>query len=134
MTIRNSSVALGATFSPTGGTATSLVALGGDTTTTKTFVGTTGVTPLTRTEISFTGKLAKPSETAPGGFTQGRASLKLTVPKVLANTNRTLNSASVEIALDPETTSVELTAIKSLLINLLNDSDFDQLWLNQSID
>lgn len=134
MSIRNASVPVGATFSPTGGTATSLVLLSGDSATSRAFVGTSGVTPLTRTELTFSSKLPKVSPSAPGGFTQGRASVKITVPKVLANLNRTLNSATLEIALDPETTSTDLAAIKSLLVNLIVDVDFDQLWLNQSID
>lgn len=134
MSIRNASIPIGATFAPSGGTATGLIALGGDASSTKTFVATTGVTALNRTEILFSAKQPKVSPSAPGGFTQGRSSLKVTVPKVLANGNRTLNSATIEMALDPETTAAELNALRSLLQNLIVDADFDMLWLNQSID
>jgi len=134
MTIRTASIALGATFSPTGGTATSLVMINSDQSSAKTFIGSSGVTPLTRTEVVFGSKVSKVSSTAPGGFTQGRATAKVITPKVLANTNRTLNTGTIEISIDPETTSAELAALKSAMINLLSDADFDQLWLNQSID
>lgn len=134
MSIRNSSVAVGATYSPTGGTATSLVLLNSDASSTKAFIGTSGVTPLTRSELSFTGKPAKVSPSAPGGFTQGRASVKIVVPKVLANTNRTLNSCAFELSVDPETTAAEVSALKLAMVNFILDADFDQLWLNQSTD
>lgn len=134
MGIRNASIALGATFSPTGGAATSLVLMSNGSGQATAFIAAAGVTPLTRTDLTFQAKPSKVAASAPGGFTQGRSSVKLTVPKVLANLKRTLNSASIEISIDPETTAVELAAIKSNLINILNDADFDQLWLNQSLD
>lgn len=134
MSIRTASIPVGATFAPTGGTATSLVLLNSDAKETKAFIGTTGVTPLTRSELTFVGKPPKVSSSAPGGFTQGRASVKITVPKVLANLARTLNSAEFSIAIDPETTAAEVDAIKSAMINLIIDADFSQLWLNQSTD
>lgn len=134
MGIRTASIALGATFSPTGGTATSLVLMSNGNDEATAFIAAAGVTPLTRTDLTFQAKPSKVSASAPGGFTQGRASAKLTVPKVLANLKRTLNSAKVEMSIDPETTPAELAAIKSNLTNLINDSDFDQLWLNQSLD
>lgn len=134
MSIRTASIPVGATITPSGGTATSLALLGSDATSARAFLASSGVTPLTRTELNFVCKQPKPSSGAPGGFTQGRASVKLTVPKTLSNTARTLNSGSVEIAIDPETTAAELLAIKTNLILVLADSDFDQLWLNQSVD
>lgn len=134
MSIRASSVAVGATYSPTGGTATSLVLLNSDASSTRAFIGTAGVTPLTRSELIFAGKPARVSAAAPGGFTQGRASVKLVVPKVLTNTNRTLNSCAFEMSVDPETTAAEVQALKLTMVNLILDADFDQLWLNQSTD
>lgn len=134
MSIRLASVPVGATFAPSGGTATSLVMLSSDSNSASAFVGTTGVTPLTRSEISFVGKPPRVSKTAPGGFTQGRASAVVSQPKVLANLARTLNTAGVYFNIDPETTDAELTALKSLLVNLILDADLAQLWLNQSVD
>ncbi len=134
MGIRTASIALGATFAPTGGTATSVVLINQDASNAKAFVAAPGVTPLTRTELTFASSTSKPNSSSPGGFTQGRASVKVTTPKVLANAARTLNSARVEISIDPETSAADLIALKSILINVINDSDFDQLWLNQSLD
>lgn len=134
MSIRNASIPVGATWAPTGGTATPIVMISSDSSSARAFIGTTGVTPLTRSEVQFASKPAKTSANAPGGFTQGRSSAKVVTPKVLTNLARTLNTGTIEISLDPETTSVELAALKSNLVNVLMDADFDQLWLNQSID
>lgn len=134
MSIRLASVPIGATVAPTGGTATSLVLLNADSTSAKAFIGTAGVTPLTRSEIAFEARAPKVNPTSPGGFTQGRSSAKISSPKVLANAARTLNSAKVEFSIDPETTAAELLILKTNLCLLILDSDFDQLWLNQSLD
>lgn len=134
MSIRNASIPLGATYTPTGGTATPLMLLSANNTEVKTFVATTGVTPLTRTEVSFFGKPPKVSASAPGGFTQGRSGFTVSQPKVLTNLKRTLNTAGVTFNIDPETTEAEANALKSLLLTLINDTDFVQLFLNQSVD
>jgi hypothetical protein len=134
MSIRNASVPVGATFSPTGGTATSLVVIEQKAGEVRSFIGTAGVTAKDRTELKFTSLTPKPSVSTPGGFTQGRASVTVSVPKILANTNRTINTGSISLAFDPETTVAEVAALKSVLINALIDADFDQLWLNQSLD
>jgi hypothetical protein len=134
MGIRTSSIALGATFSPTGGTATAFSTLSSNDQSIKGFLAESGVTPLTRKEVTFEGKPSRANASSPGGYTQGRASAKLAVPKVLANLARTVNTMKVELSVDPETTDAEVTAMKSAMINLINDTDFSQLWLNQSID
>jgi len=132
MTIRNASIPVGATFSPSGGSATTIIPINSDSASLRAFVGSSGVTALDRTECIFTGKTPKVSSQAPGGFTQGRASVKIIVPKILATAKRTLNTGTIELSIDPETTTEEVDAMRSLLINFLNDTDFAQLWLNQS--
>lgn len=134
MAIRTSSIPVGATIAPTGGTATGLVSLGQNLTDLSTYLATTGVTQLTRTAMDFTSKQPKVSLTAPGGFTQGRSGVKITSPKVLANLKRTLNSIKIDLSIDPETTVAENLALRSLAALALLDSDFDAFWINQSID
>jgi hypothetical protein len=134
MSIKTASVAIGATYAPTGGTATAITPLATSNTDISAFVATTGVMASTRTEIVFSGKVPKVSASGPGGYTQGRSSVLVKQPKTLANAARTINTASVSLSIDPETTAAEVTALKSLLINLINDADFDQFWLNQAVD
>lgn len=134
MSIRNASVPVGATYAPTGGTATGLVVLSANAGVVNTFIGTSGVTPLTRTEIEFRTKNSKPLSGAPGGYSQGRSSALITVPKTLANLNVTHNTAKFEMSIDPETTQAEVNALKLAVVNVILDADFDQLWLNQSSD
>jgi hypothetical protein len=134
MSIKTASVALGATFSATGGVATAITPLSTVNAEILAFVATTGVMASNRTEITFAAKQPRVNSSSPGGFTQGRSSASIKQPKTLANGARTLNTASVSIAIDPETTAAELAAIKSLLINCINDSDFDQFWQNQAVD
>lgn len=134
MSIKTALVALGSTFTPTGGTSTAIVPLNTSNADITAFVGTSGVIASTRTEITFSGKTPKASSSGPGGYTQGRSSVLVKQPKVLANAARTINTASVSLAIDPETTAAEVAALKSLLINLINDADFDQFWQNQAVD
>lgn len=132
MPISNASIPVGATLAPSGGTATNLVVVGRSLSDAATFVGTTGVTQLTRTAIDFSVKQPKVNAGSPGGFTQGRSIVKITSPKVLANLKRTLNSIKIELSFDPETTDAEVTALKTQAALLLVDSDFTDFWLNQS--
>lgn len=134
MSIRNASVPVGATYAPTGGTATSMVVLSQESGKISSFIGTSGVTAQTRTECVFDAKIPRPNVAAPGGYTQGRSTVTVKVPKVLANLARTVNTAKVELAFDPETTVAEVTALKTTLINLINDADFDTFWVNQAAD
>lgn len=134
MALRNASIPLGATLTPTGGTATTLSSLGQTLSELKTYLASAGVTQLTRTAVDFSTKQPKASITAPGGFTQGRSSFKMTRPKVLANTKRTLNGISVEISTDPETSAAENLDLRITACLLLLDSELDAFWLNQSVD
>lgn len=134
MSIRNASIPVGATHAPTGGTATSLVVLSQEAGKITSFVGTSGVIAQTRTECTFETKIPRANSSAPGGYTQGRSILVAKVPKILANLARTVNTARVEISIDPETSAAEVAALKSLLVSSIIDSDFDQFWQNQSAD
>lgn len=132
MSIKDASLPIGATVAATGGTATNLVVLGGSLTETQAYVGTSGVTQLTRTTATFTVKQPKTSVSAPGGYTQGRSKVRIDVPKVLENLARTSNSISIELAFDPETTAAEVTALLQLASLHLIDTDLSSFWLNQS--
>lgn len=134
MSIRSASIPVGATFAPTGGTATSLVVLSQEAGKITAFVGTSGVLAQTRTECTFETKIPRVNSNAPGGYTQGRSIMVAKVPKTLANLARTVNTARVELSIDPETTAAEVAALKSLLVNSIVDADFDQFWQNQSAD
>lgn len=134
MPVKTASVPIGATFTPSGGIATSLKVLGSNLDSVQSFVATTGVTQLTRTEVSFSVKQPRVNTASPGGFTQSRSKIRIDTPKVLSNSARTKNSIIVELSVDPETTAVEVEALKTLAINVITDADFADFWLNQSTD
>lgn len=70
---------------------------------------------------------ARVSTSAPGGYTQERSFVACTVPKVLTNGNRTTNTGRIEISVDPETTDAERTALRKLMMQML-DAQFDALY------
>jgi hypothetical protein len=64
------------------------------------------------------------SDSAPGGYTQQRATMLLKKPKVLANGNRTVNTARYELAYDPETTNAEIEEMVETSAQCIGTSAF----------
>lgn len=98
------------TVAASGGTDVTLAGLGAQGNK-NTFTFSTDSANLTRRLLEASVKPYAVSSTAPGGYTQQRAKLLLKAPKVLANGARTINTCSVEIAYDPETTNAEIEAM-----------------------
>lgn len=134
MAIRTASILVGASASFTGGTATSLALLSASDTSLRGYVASSGVTPLTRTEVTFQAKTPKTNQLSLNGYTQGRSSVTITVPKTLANLKVTRNTARVEFGFDVETTDAERLALKVLTCQLTMDGDFDAFYANQAVD
>lgn len=128
MTINAATPIIGATtyVAPTGGSADVLSAFGSRNEMVAYVDSETEV--LSRRELSFTIKEPSVASSAPGGFTQARRTVMLKTPKVLANDNRTMNTASVQLAVDPETTVAEIKEIILVLSQVLGDTDFAAFW------
>jgi len=95
------------TVAATGGTDVTLQSLGIQSNK-NTLTFSTDTSNITRRTIEFSVKPYAVSESAPGGYTQQRCTALLKAPKVLANLNRTVNTAKFELAYDPETTNAEI--------------------------
>lgn len=132
MSISAASIPVGATISPTGGSATSFTVLGGDESRVEAVLAD-GSAFAARTKMTFTAKSPKTSASAPGGYTQLRNKVVISKPKTLANGNTTLNTISVELSVDPESSAADMTALQTLACLLLSDSDFTAFWQQQSL-
>jgi hypothetical protein len=132
MTIEASSIAIGGTLSATGGTATSVLSKG-DTLEKHNVVLDDGSAFKEQTSVAFSIKAPKVSSSAPAGYTQARNTVVIQVPMVLANGNSTVNSFRLEMAVDPETTDADKTALRDIAAQAIFDADFDAFWNDQSM-
>jgi hypothetical protein len=89
-----------------------------------TLIFSTDTANLTRRIIEFSVKPYAVSDSAPGGYTQQRATMLLKKPKVLANGNRTVNTARYELAYDPETTNAEIEEMVETSAQCIGTSAF----------
>lgn len=130
MSIKNASIPVGATFTPSGGTATTLLDMGASD---KTIVLLDdGSDFLVQTTMNFDTKAPKVSVGAPNGYTQARNSVLVQVPRILANGNRTVDTIRIEVSCDPETDDTEKGSMRELGAHVLLDSDFAAFWNDQS--
>lgn len=131
MSIQSASVNVDGTVATTGGTATSFLTKN---------VGN----PLemilddssefvSQTRIEFSTKDPKVSTGAPNGYTQARSKVKLYVPLLLDNGEYTINTVTIEFAVDHETTVSEINSMRVLAAQFIHDSDYDEFWQNQAL-
>lgn len=80
-------------------------------------------------------KVSRPKADAstPGGYTQARTDLVLSVPKVLANGKTTFNSVKIQIAYDVETTDAEKAELEAMGAQLFIDSELQSARRNQTL-
>lgn len=127
MSLNNASIPLGATYSPAGGTATSLVSLGSTAESNKLFIDD-GSDLILRKTCLATSKAPVPNAAAPNGQTQQRSTIVFHVPLLLDNGNYTKNTVKIEIAFDPETDATERAYLRELVAHCGVDADFDGLF------
>lgn len=127
MSLSNASIPIGATYAPTGGSATSLVSLGSTSEQNKLFIDD-GAGLILRKTCLASSKAPVPNAGAPNGYTQQRSTIVFHLPKLLANGKYTTNTVRAEIAYDPETTEAEVDFMKEIFAHLGADADFDSLW------
>ncbi|DAD49893.1 coat protein [ssRNA phage ESE017] len=132
MAIANSSIAIDSTASVTGGTARTVKELVRNNSELNAYIDE-GLSFQARKEVAFSVKVPKVSVSAPGGFTQARSTVILKSPKTLANGNRTVNTVSIQLSVDPETTAAEVTTMLNAAAQLLFDSDYSDFWKAQAL-
>lgn len=131
MAIDTAAILMGSTafVAPTGGASNdlSIISRAG----TKVVAHLDGATSFTtRKTVEFSAKDPVALESAPGGYTQAREKVVVKWPITLANGNRTVNTATIEIARDPEFTTANCVDLRLMLAQLLGDSDFTDFWNN----
>jgi hypothetical protein len=90
---------------------------------------------LTRRVISATTKQPKRIPTATGtaaSYTQARSKLVIKYPKTLANDYVTVNTLTIELSTDVETTAAEKLELRKVAAQTLFDADFTSFWDNLS--
>jgi hypothetical protein len=132
MSLANASIPIGATYAPTGGSATSFVSLGQTSDSQKLFIDSGEDLILRRTALA-TSKSPVPNSSAPNGYTQQRTSIVFHVPLLLDNGKYTTNTVKIEVSYDPETDTSERAYLRELLAHLGSDADFDSLFDNGSV-
>jgi len=131
MSISNASIPMGATITPSGGTARTLVSLGSNPGENRLYLDD-GSSLILRMNLLATSKLPSPNASKPNGYTQQRSALNVQRPKLLANGNYTTNSARAEISYDPESTTAEVQELLDALVLSLITAAIDGLWFSGS--
>jgi hypothetical protein len=133
MSLSNASIPIGATYTPSGGSATSFVSLGSTLESNKLFIDDSPADLLLRKTVLATNKAPTANASAPNGYTQNRSSLVFHVPMLLDNGNYTTNSVKIEVSYDPEADSTERAYLRELIAHVGVDADFDSLFDDASV-
>jgi len=132
MSISTASILVDGTVATTGGTATTMIDKGSSLDSKKVILDDSSEF-INATTIDFSIKDPKVNSGSPNGYTQARSSVKLSVPLGLDNSNRTVNTMTLSLSVDPETTDAEIGSMLVLGAQLLHDSDFTEFWTKQSV-
>lgn len=125
MSLDNASIPIGATYAPTGGSATTMKTLETSAGSRKLYLDD-GSDMILRKTCLATAKAPVPNSGAPNGYTQSRVTAVFHVPFLLDNGNYTTNSIKIEASFDPELTTAEVEAqLWDLVRHVCVDSDFD---------
>jgi len=130
MSLNNAALIEGATMNAaTGGTALSFVSQGNTAGQNILYVSTD--TQLnTRRSLVCNASGPKTSATAPGGFTQARASIRLNVPRTLSNGNVSVDTIELKLSADGQTTVAEKQEMLNLVAQACTDADFTEFFTN----
>jgi len=132
MGIQNSSINIDGTVSATGGTATGMITKGSTLNQLLVIIDDSSEF-IDETKAEFTVKSPAIQTSAPNGYTQARSKVRVFVPLALDNGNQTLNTLTIEVACDHETTAAEIESMLVLGAQLLADSDYSDFWKKQSL-
>lgn len=132
MSLVTSSILKDGVVATTGGTATGMIDKGG---TLEKWEGILddGSEFISQSVCSFTIKDPKVNIGSPNGYTQARSTVTLKVPLLLDNGSYTVNTLSIQLAVDHETTDAEISTMLVYGAQLLADSDFSDFWKKQSL-
>jgi hypothetical protein len=120
------------TVAASGGTDVVLTSLGiqGNT---NTLYFSTDTNLSTRRLVKFTVKPTAASTQSPGGQTLARNSIQLASPKVLASTEKAVNTVKIEVSYHPETTQAEVEQLCETAAQMLGGANFMDFQKNQNL-
>jgi hypothetical protein len=131
MSINGASVPIGATYAPSGGTATSLKTKKLDGVTHHAFLDD-GSDLDEQVVAVFTNKEPQVSSGTPGGYSPARSSVLFKLPITLADGSSFVNTLKVEQVVSRETSAADKAAMRGLGLHALADADFTEFWDDQS--
>lgn len=127
MSLSSASIPVGASYTPSGGSATSFASLGQSQGTNSLYIDDGSELILRKTCLA-TSKPPVPNSGAPNGYTQQRSTIVFHVPMLLDNGNYTTNTVKIEVAFDPEADASERSFLRELIAHCGVDADFDGLF------
>jgi hypothetical protein len=124
MSLIGGSLPIGATFAPTGGSATTLLDQGGTETRRKLLIDD-GAEYALRRLINVSHVEPQVNSGYPGGYTPIKRRIAITAPITLSDGSVFVNQAITEYIVHRETTDAQVSALRSDVCNVTNDADFD---------
>lgn len=132
MSLSNASIPIGASYAPSGGSATAFASMGQTPGSNQLFIDD-GADLILRKTCLASSKTPVPNAGAPNGYTQQRSSIVFHIPMLLDNGKYTTNTVRIEVAFDPEADSGERALLRELIAHVGVDADFDGLFDDGSV-
>lgn len=126
MTINTIAFKTGATYPQTGGSAQATASAG--VTLENQRIITTSESLVLQNTMDFGVTRPKANASAPNGYTQGRRRVFIKQPILLANGEYTVNTVSLELSADIETSDAQVTLLRDLAIQVLSLAETDSFW------
>lgn len=123
MAINGASFSMGATFTPSGGTARTLKPLTSTAGDKVAYHLDDGSDLVLRPTLEFVNKAPAANAGAPNGYTQQRCELVIKRPKLLDNGKYTTDVVRISVAYDAENTNAEIDSLWEYLAHISTDSE-----------
>lgn len=121
-----------ATVTPSGGTSLAFTSQGVSNDKNK-LIASADVDLRSQRSLEFSVKRPKPQVSAPNGYTQARVSGILKIPRILANGNISVDTVTVSLNTDVETTVAQKTEMCKLGAQMFVDAETQALMTLQNI-
>lgn len=125
--IDGASLPIGATFSPSGGTATGVSFLSSQGSTSR-FLLTDDANYRLRKTFNFTNTESQQNSGYPGGATPNKRRVSVVSPVLLDDGSYFNNQVIIEIIAHPELEDTDINALQGLGMLVLSDADFAGFW------
>lgn len=128
MAITNASIPVGASYSPTGGTARTIKALGQVLNGMKYYIDDSPGTTILRKLLYATTRAATPSSTATSGYTSEKRRIEVQLPFTNGAGEVEVDKVIIEHWVSVNSDATQRALGRGIVANLAVDADFDDLW------